>query len=359
MRKYVMIFAMLAIVLTACRIESNVNLDIEEDGSATVLVEVGFDDEFRQLLTGQTGGSEEDFVNEILAFGDTSLVQRSEGDMTYYGAAQEIEDLSQGLPVEAAEDMFTAFDYSFDEDGATLTARIESVDAGEFGDVGDLGGLAEGLTGDIFSANFIVQMPGEVTTHNATEVRGDGALVWKIPFSGALDVQAESTFGATSTSWFWFALLIAVVVVAAVSAGIAIIVSRKSSEKAVAAAIAAHEAAAAGSEDDGPEADSEEAAGDADSDETDPVDPDESGGEAETDSSDDDTDEDDGSEADSEGEGAKGDGSEAAAEEPSVEDDNASVPLSRGTEEERSDDSGGSSEPGEDGASETPTEKND
>jgi hypothetical protein len=243
MRKYVLIFAMLAIVLTACRIESNVNLDIEEDGSAVVLMEVGFDDEFRQLLTGQTGGSEEDFVNEILSVGDTSLVQRTEGDMTYYGAAQEIEDLSQGLPVDAAEEMFTSFEYSFDEDGASLSARIESVDAGEFGDVGDLGGIAEGLTGDIFSASLIVRMPGTVTSHNATEVRGDGALVWNIPFSGSLDVQAESTFGTTTTNWFWFGLLIAVIVVAAVSAGIAVIVTRKSSEKAVAAAIAAHEAA--------------------------------------------------------------------------------------------------------------------
>ena len=265
MRKYLLIFAMLAIVLTACRIESNVNLDIEEDGSALVLVEVGFDDEFRQLLTGQTGGSEEDFVNEILAVGDTSLVQRSEGDMTYYGAAQEIEDLSQGLPVEAAEEMFTSFDYSFDEDGATLSAQIQSVDTGEFAGAGDLGGLAEGLTGDIFSANLVVNMPGEVTAHNADEVRGDGALVWNIPLTGAIDVQAESSFGASATSWFWFGLLMVVIVVAAVSAGRAIIVSRKSSEKAVAAAIAAHETAAAAEEDDGSEAErADEADSDAD-----------------------------------------------------------------------------------------------
>ncbi len=246
MRKYLIIFAMLAIVLTACRIESNVNIDIEADGSATVLVEVGFDDEFRQLLTGETGGSEEDFVNEILSFGDTSLVQRSEGDMTYYGAEHEIDDLSQGLPAEANNDMFTSFDYTFDEDGASLNARIESIDTGEFGG-GDFGGLAEGLTGDIFSANFIVRMPGTVTSHNADEVR-DGALVWKIPLSGSLDAQAESSFGDASTNWIWFALLI-VVIVAGVAATVAVILSRKQSEKAVAAAIAAYQA----EEDHGPQ----------------------------------------------------------------------------------------------------------
>ena len=239
MRKYVLIFAMLAIVLTACRIETNVNIDIEPDGSATVLVEVGFDDEFRQLLTGQTGGSEEDFVNDILSFGDTSLVQRSEGDMTYYGAAREIDDLSQGLPAEAANDMFTSFDYTFDEDGASLKARIESIDTGDFGG-GEFGGLAEGLTGDIFSANVIVRMPGTVTSHNADEVR-DGALVWNIPLSGSLDVEAESSFGDASTNWIWFALLI-VVIVAGVAATVAVILSRKQSEKAVAAAIAAYQA---------------------------------------------------------------------------------------------------------------------
>jgi hypothetical protein len=239
MRKYVLIFAMLAIVLTACRIESNVNLDINEDGSAVVLVEVGFDDEFKELLTGQTGASEEDFVNEILSFGDTSLVQRTEGDMTYYGAAQEIEDLSQGLPAEAANEMFTSFEYTFNEDGASLTARIESIETGDFGG-GEFGGLAEGLTGDIFSANLIVRMPGTVTNHNADEVR-DGALVWNIPLSGSLDVQAASSFGDESTSWIWFALLV-LIVVAGIAATVAVIVSRKQSEKAVAAAIAAYQA---------------------------------------------------------------------------------------------------------------------
>lgn len=238
MRKYLLIFAMLAVVLTACRIESNVNIDIEEDGSASVLVEVGFDDEFRQLLTGQTGGSEEDFVTEILSFGGTSLVQRTEGDMTYYGAAQEIDDLSQGLPVEAANEMFTSFEYTFDEDGASLNARIESLDTGGLGDDGAFGGFAEGLTGEIFSANLIVRMPGEVTKHNATEVR-DGALVWKIPLSGSVDVQAESTFGSSSTNWIWF-VLAGMLIGGALSATIAVIVTRKKSKKAVAAAAEDH-----------------------------------------------------------------------------------------------------------------------
>jgi hypothetical protein len=241
MRKYLLIFAMLAIVLTACRIETNVNLDIEEDGSAVVLVEVGMDDEFREAMTGQTGATEEDFINEILSIGDTSLVQRSEGDMSYFGAAQEIDDLSQGLPVEAANEMFTAFDYTFDENGASLRASIQSADMGDFGDLEGLGGIGEGLIGDIFSANVIVQMPGDVTTHNADEVR-NGALVWNIPLSGSLDIQAESSFGGSSTNWIWFALA-AVVIVGAVSATIAVIVTRRESEKAVAAAIAAHEEA--------------------------------------------------------------------------------------------------------------------
>jgi hypothetical protein len=260
MRKYLLIFAMLAIVLTACRIETNVNLDIEEDGSAVVLVEVGMDDEFREAMTGQTGATEEDFINEILSFGDTSLVQRSEGDMTYFGAAQEIDDLSQGLPLDAAEDMFTAFNYSFDEDGAKLTASIQSADTAGLGDFGDFGGLGEGLIGDIFSANVIVQMPGNVTSHNADEVR-DGALVWQIPLTGTLDIQAESSFGTSSSNWIWFAIA-AVVIVGVVSATIAVLVTRKESEKAVAAAIAAHEAAAEDvpaddeqqTTDDGPEA---------------------------------------------------------------------------------------------------------
>ena len=42
MRTYVLAFFGLALLLSACRIESNIILDINQDGSATVGAEVGF-----------------------------------------------------------------------------------------------------------------------------------------------------------------------------------------------------------------------------------------------------------------------------------------------------------------------------
>ena len=41
MRKFLFIFVLAALVLTACRAESNIVIDIEEDGSAVVNAEIG------------------------------------------------------------------------------------------------------------------------------------------------------------------------------------------------------------------------------------------------------------------------------------------------------------------------------
>ena len=85
MRKYLIIFALLSIALSACRVESNIILDINKDGSATVGAEVGFDQEFRNLIE-QSGGSPDDILSDLPDFGgqDVQPIQRTEGDMTFY-----------------------------------------------------------------------------------------------------------------------------------------------------------------------------------------------------------------------------------------------------------------------------------
>ena len=113
-------------------------------------------------------------------------------------------------------------------------------------DIGELGG--EGLpidpsqlTDEFFSANVVVTMPGTVTEHNADEVRSDGTLVWKIPFTGSTEIVAASEFGASSSSWILL-IVLAVVVVGVIAAAVATVVSRRESKSAVAAAAASHQA---------------------------------------------------------------------------------------------------------------------
>lgn len=255
MRKYLLAFFGLALVLSACRIESNIILDINEDGSATVGAEVGFDEEMLDLVS-QGGGDPSDILGDLPDLGgeDVEPIQRVEGDMSYFGAQSTVSDLStydfDGLQGET----FSEFSYQYDDATATLTAKV---DASGIGDLGgeDLPIDPSDITGDIFAAHVIVTMPGTVTQHNADEVRSDGTLVWDLPLTGTKDVFATSDFGSSSTSWIWF-VIGGVLIVGVIAAIAAITMSNKDSQKAVAAAAEEHEAQTSGPADESPESDS-------------------------------------------------------------------------------------------------------
>lgn len=244
MRKYLILVAMLAMVLTACRVESIVTLDIDEDGSALVGAELGYDEEFRQLL-GDAGANPDDLFSDLPEFGGDDIVQteRTEGDMTYVGAASRVEDLSQFGTTQAATDVFSSFSYTFDEDSASLDATVSSDTIGEAG--GDLPIDPSELTDDFFRATVVVTMPGTVTEHNADEVRPDGALVWDLPLTGGdVRVQAASEIGGGGASNLLIVLLAVVLGLAIIAIIAATVMNRRRSEQAVASAAAAHDGSA-------------------------------------------------------------------------------------------------------------------
>ena len=241
MRRYILAFFALALLLSACRIESNILLDISEDGSATVGAEVGFDEEMLDLVS-QEGGDPSDILGELPDLGGAGVepIERVEGDMTYFGAQTSVDDLSEYEFDGPQGETFSEFSYDFDDSSATLAAEVDATG------VGDLGG--EGLpidpseiTADIFSANVVVMMPGTVTEHNADEVRSDGSLVWKLPFTGTKEIFATASFDESAGNWMVFVLggILLVGILAAIAA---VVASRKDSDRAVAEAAAAHEA---------------------------------------------------------------------------------------------------------------------
>jgi hypothetical protein len=247
MRKFVLLFSLLVLVLSACRIESNINFDINEDGSAVLGIELGIDDEFLDLLAGQSGGSVDDVLDDMLSglggLGGDDVETRKDGDMNFYGTSTEIDDLStwdwESFGQGAA---FSDFSYESGDTDTFMATLGAGLGEDELGDFGDLGLDPSALTGDIFSANLMVKMPGDVKTSNADEVRSDGTLVWNIPLTGAITAQAESSAGSSFGSmWLWI-ILGTLLVVAIVSGILAIVLGKKSSEKAVADAAAAHEA---------------------------------------------------------------------------------------------------------------------
>lgn len=253
MRKFVLLFSLLVLVLSACRIESNVVFDINDDGSAEVGLEIGIDDEFLELMASQAGGSVDDFLDEMLAdlggIGGADVETRTEGDMNYYGTSMAVADLSTWDWESFGEgSAFQEFSYQAG-DTNKFKATLGSGLGDSAGDLGDLGLDPSALTGDIFSANLIVAMPGEVTTSNADEVRSDGTLVWNIPLTGSITAEAESSDGGSGSMWLWIILGI-LLLVAIVSGILAIVLTKKGSQQAVEDAAAAHQAELAAAADE-------------------------------------------------------------------------------------------------------------
>ena len=246
MRKYLFVLVVATLALTACRAESNIIIDIEEDGSATISAEIGFDEEMLELLSQSGDDPAELFTQDLPPeAAGVEPYSRTSGEMTYYGISSSVDDLENNAFLDVGQEFageFAELSYTMDGDTATLTASIVSADIG--GGLGDLPIDPTDITGDIFTANLIVSMPGTVVEHNADEVRSDGSLVWNIPLTGSVDAIAVSDIGSGSSSWIWW-LLIGLLGIGIVAGIAAVIVSRKDSKKAVDQAAAAHAASAA------------------------------------------------------------------------------------------------------------------
>jgi len=265
MKKLLLVLMIVGVALAAaaCRAEMNVFLDINEDQSAAMTVEFGLDDELTALLES-SGGTTDDLLGEM-DFADEGgeAFVRTEDDMTYTGVKMEfdsIADMKKALSEENGGDgMFNQFSFVMDESSAELTASITAPEE----DSGDLPIAPEDLTEDLFSANLIVGMPGNVVEHNADKVLPDGRLSWSLPLlGGSVDVHARSELGGSAIPWLWIILGI-VLVLGIIAVIVAVVLGKKQQKQAVDDAAAAYPQSASeqlesSSPDDGSETDDTE-----------------------------------------------------------------------------------------------------
>ena len=232
--------AAVSLLLVSCRAEINIALDVEEDGSGTVAFEFGLDEELRSLMAS-TGADADDLFSDLdTGFEGGTTFQREEGDMSFQGVLVEFDDVGEisDQLADSSGDLASFGEFSFEVgdteavfDAALLT---EEQDLGNF----PLDPLA--LTGDVFSANFIVGMPGTVVEHNADEVLADGRLRWDIPLlGGEKTLHAVSDLGGSSFPWLW--VLVGVALLVGVIATIAaVVLGRRQQRRAVSDAAAAY-----------------------------------------------------------------------------------------------------------------------
>jgi hypothetical protein len=234
MKKLLLLIAGIALLTVACRAEMNVIVNINEDQSGTVAFEFGLDEEFLGIIES-TGGSVDDLFGELdLGTDEGEATVRTEGDMTFTGVTKEFTDVNEAMDeltgVSDSEDpLFQDFSFTMDDETAELTAKISAPEE----DLGDIGLDPSALTGDLFSANFILGLPGTVVEHNADDVLADGRLRWDLPIlGGEKDIYAKSEFGSGSLWWLWIVLGVVLVVgVAAIVA--AIVLGKRQSKQAV------------------------------------------------------------------------------------------------------------------------------
>ena len=121
---------LLALITPSCRIEANLDLVIDEDGSGSYTSEVGFDEEIQQALS--TFGDPEELLS-ALDFGvpGASTTERVEGDMTYSVVTSSFDDVSELTTIiqdSVDGNPFEQFEIVVDEEGARVDASIELPD---------------------------------------------------------------------------------------------------------------------------------------------------------------------------------------------------------------------------------------
>lgn len=248
MKKIVLLVAGLALLSAACKAEVNVLVDIDDDRSGTVAFEFGLDDELRGLLES-SGGTADDLFGELdlgVAAEGGTVTERTEGDMTFTGATKDFDDISEVITDlagdESGDAIFSDFSFVMDDESAAFAAAASA----EEQDVGDLGLDPTSLTGEVFSANFILEMPGTVVEHNADEVLSDGRLKWTLPIlGGTKKFVAKSEFGGGSNLWWLWIVLGVVLVVGVIAIIAAVVLGRRQEKQAVTDAAAQYPQSAA------------------------------------------------------------------------------------------------------------------
>lgn len=201
MRKLLPLVAALVVLTAACRLETNVIIDVNDDGSGTITTELGLNQEMQDLL--ESFGGSDDLLSGLDLGDGTPTETRVEGDMTFFAATQEFAspaEVQSVLDQNQDQASFEEFQLSVDEEGALLIARTGPLSDQDGVDLESIPFDPAELT-DAFSANILVNLPGEVTEHNADEVLADGTLRWAISLTDPLDIQAESSFGGGGVPW--------------------------------------------------------------------------------------------------------------------------------------------------------------
>jgi hypothetical protein len=215
MRRLIVLASLLAIVATACKIETNFGVVINADGSGTIVAEIGMDEEAQGVfLQGVDDPFEGNDLSDV-----PNAVRRTEtrGDLDFWIVEVPVDDVTQiEDDVTSADNaLLTGFDVEVSDTLVSVRGTATAEDA--IGDEAE--GFDPSVMEDSISFNIRITLPGKILEHNADRREGN-TLIWAVPiFGGTLDVQAQSDpsqpadggGGGGIPMWVWIAIAAAVV----------------------------------------------------------------------------------------------------------------------------------------------------
>jgi hypothetical protein len=198
LRRRTALLLLLALVASACQLRTDVQIEINADETGTFALELGFDEELRQLAEGDGG----DLSLDGFELGEDTPVGWTVSDFDdgeFAGTRistpfSSLDDLTSKLALLAengdggdpTDDLVDSVTISRDGNDFRFEAELAQLDEA-FADAGG-DGLEFGIDPtqfleNLFLIRFVVTMPGELTSHNADEVDGS-TLVWNIALDG-------------------------------------------------------------------------------------------------------------------------------------------------------------------------------
>lgn len=216
-RRLLVMTAALGLLLAACEAEINVRVELEADGSGTAAVEIGVDEEFRELIEASGESLEDAFLeggDEIFSLPGAEQVTFTRGDLDYIAVSLPFDDINDlsSLADDASDNPLNDLDISIDEDRAVVSGSLDLGD--DTLGTADLGEFDPGIIEDVFAFHVQVKMPGDVKESDADRTLEDGTLEWDIPLTGGV-VSIEAISDPTPSSGFpiWLIVLIAAVAI--------------------------------------------------------------------------------------------------------------------------------------------------
>jgi hypothetical protein len=233
MRRLIPLLMLLALLSTACRIESNLIADINADGSGVIGAEIGYDEEAASFIEQFTQGEDPFADSPMAAVPGAQSREEDRGGMHYLITTAEVEDIVAAMEQSAAADpnsLIQEFSVIATADRVEITGRASLAGAM----AGAEGMLSPDQLAESVSANIRLTLPGAILESNATSQDGN-TLTWALPIAGGeVEISAVSDPTRLPDGGFpLWAIIVIAAAAAAAAAGALILISRKRSGTAI------------------------------------------------------------------------------------------------------------------------------